>query len=97
MATSSITDNICIKDKQTAENFVRAVEKSKKKNQWLSVADLIEILQAMPQDAKVVVNNDDTWVNGDYIATRDSVEFYEKENIAVIGTNHNTQWEYKNE
>ena len=63
-----------------------------KKNQWLSVADLIEILQTMPQDAKVIVNNDDSFEKGTYYATRDSIELYDDdEKQVIIGTNYNTQ------
>lgn len=65
-----------------------------KKNQWLSVADLIEILQTMPQDAKVIVDNDSMFVNGCYYVTRDSIELYKDdsydEDQVLIGTNHNT-------
>ena len=63
-----------------------------KKNQWLSVADLIEILQTMPQDAKVIVNNDDLFEKGTYYATRDRIELYDDdEKQVIIGTNYNTQ------
>ena len=63
-----------------------------KKNQWLSVADLIAILQTMPQDAKVIVNNDDLFENGTYYATRDSIDLYDDdEKQVIIGTNYNTQ------
>ena len=65
-----------------------------KKNQWLSVADLIEILQTMPQDAKVIVDNNDMFENNCYYATRDCVELYDgggyEENQVMIGSNHNT-------
>ena len=65
-----------------------------KNNQWLSVADLIEILQTMPQDAKVIVNNDNMFVNGCYYVTRDCIELYAddsyEEDQVLIGTNHNT-------
>lgn len=65
-----------------------------KKNQWLSVADLIEILQTMPQDAKVIINNDNIFVNGYYYVTRDSIELYDdngyEEDQVMIGTNYNT-------
>lgn len=64
------------------------------KNQWLSVADLIEILQTMPKDAKVIVNNNDMFVNGCYYVTRDSIELYKdgshEEDQVMIGTNYNT-------
>lgn len=63
------------------------------KNQWLSVADLIEILQTMPKDAKVIVNNNDMFVNGCYYVTRDSIELYKdgshEEDQVMIGTNYN--------
>ena len=64
-----------------------------KNNQWLSVADLIEILQTMPQDAKVIVNNTDMFIEGAYYATRDSIELYDSngEKQVEIGTNYNTQ------
>lgn len=65
-----------------------------KKNQWLSVADLIEILQTMPQDAKVIINNDNMFENGYYYVTRDSIELYDdngyEEDQVMIGTNYNT-------
>ena len=64
-----------------------------KKNQWLTVKDLIEILNTMPQDAKVIVNNYRLFEDGDYYATRDSVELYpdvDGENQVMIGTNHMT-------
>ncbi len=65
-----------------------------KKNQWLTVKDLIEILNTMPQDAKVIINNDNIFENGQYYATRDSVELYDdngyEEDQVMIGTNYNT-------
>lgn len=73
-----------------------------KKNQWLSVSDLIEILQTMPPDAKVIVENNEMFNAGCYYATRDSIELYKEgvdtdssiistENQVLIGTNYNTQ------
>lgn len=64
-----------------------------KKNQWLTVKDLIEILNTMPQGAKVIVNNYSLFKDGDYYATRDSVELYldvEGEQQVMVGTNHMT-------
>lgn len=64
-----------------------------KKNQWLTVKDLIEILNTMPQDAKVIVNNDSLFEDGDYYATRNDIELYpdvEGEQQVMIGTNHMT-------
>lgn len=64
-----------------------------KKNQWLTVKDLIEILNTMPQDAKVIVNNYSLFEDGDYYATRDSVELFPGvlgEDQVMIGTNHMT-------
>lgn len=64
-----------------------------KKNQWLTVKDLIEILNTMPQDAKVIVNNDSLFDDGDYYATRNDIELYpdvEGEDQVMIGTNHMT-------
>jgi hypothetical protein len=66
-----------------------------KKNQWLSVADLIEILQDMPQNAKVILHNTDMYVSG-YYATRDSVELFTYKDAnpeVLIGTNYNTRAE----
>lgn len=73
-----------------------------KKNQWLTVKDLIEILQDMPEDAKVIVENTEMFNEGYYYATRDSIELYKEgidsdtstistENQVLIGTNYNTQ------
>ena len=46
----------------------------------------------MPQDAKVIVNNDNLFENGTYYATRDSIELYDDdEKQVIIGTNYNTQ------
>ena len=67
-----------------------------KKNQWLSVADLMEILQTMPQDAKVIVDNNDLYVNAYYYATRDSIElvsYADGTSEVIIGTNYNTKAE----
>ncbi len=67
-----------------------------KKNQWLSVADLIEILQDMPQNAKVILHNPDMYVTGYYYATRDSVELFTYKDDTpevLIGTNYNTRAE----
>ena len=64
-----------------------------KKNQWLTVKDLIEILDTMPQDAKVIVNNYSLFEDGDYYATRDSIELLPSvlgEDQVMIGTNHMT-------
>ena len=47
-----------------------------KKNQWLTIKDLIEILNTMPPDAKVIVNNDSVFDDGDYYATGDDIELY---------------------
>lgn len=63
------------------------------KNQWLTVRDLIEILNTMPQDAKVIVNNYSLFEDGDYYATRDSIELFSGvlgEDQVMIGTNHMT-------
>lgn len=66
----------------------------KKTNQWLNVSDLIEILKDMPQDAKVVVNNSRTWVDGVYYATRSDIELYDADGYdepqVMIGTNYMT-------
>lgn len=64
-----------------------------KKNQWLTVKDLIDILNSLPKDAMVVVSNDSTYVDGTYYATRDSIHFYncEPEKQVEIGTNYNTR------
>ena len=67
-----------------------------KKNQWLSVADLIEILQDMPQNAKVILHNPDMYVSGYYYATRDSVELFTYKDAnpeVLVGTNYNTRAE----
>lgn len=63
-----------------------------KKNQWLTVGDLIDILSNMPKDAMVVVSNDYMYNPGTYYATRDSIRFYdcEPERQVEIGTNYNT-------
>ena len=64
-----------------------------KKNQWLTVKDLIEILNTMPPDAKVIVNNDSVFDDGDYYATRNDIELYpdvEGEKQVMIGTNYLT-------
>ena len=64
-----------------------------KKNQWLTVKDLIEILNTMPPDAKVIVNNDSVFDDGDYYATRNDIELYpdvEGEQQVMIGTNYLT-------
>lgn len=65
-----------------------------KKNQWLTVKDLIEILNTRPQDAKVIVHNTSMFVDGDYYATRSDIEVYsdvEGETQVMIGTNYLTQ------
>ena len=64
-----------------------------KKNQWLTVKDLIEILNTMPQDAKVIVNNYSLFEDGDYYATRDNIVLYpdiDGENQVMVGTNYLT-------
>lgn len=63
-----------------------------KKNQWLTVKDLIDILEHLPKDAMVVVSNDYMYNEGTYYATRDSIHFYncEPEKQVEIGTNYNT-------
>lgn len=64
-----------------------------KKNQWLKVSDLVEILNTMPQDAMVIVHNSSTFEDGDYYATRDDIELYpdvDGENQVIIGTNYLT-------
>ena len=63
-----------------------------KKNQWLTVKDLIEILNIMPQDAKVIVHNSSMFVDGDYYATRNDIELYSVggEKQVIIGTNYLT-------
>lgn len=63
-----------------------------KKNQWLTVKDLIDILKHLPKDAMVVVSNNCMYNDGTYYATRDSIHFYncEPEKQVEIGTNYNT-------
>ena len=64
----------------------------KSKNQWLTVGDLIDILEKYPKDAKCIVENDESFYNGSYYVTRDSITSYtvEGETQVLIGTNHNT-------
>lgn len=74
------------------------------KRTHLRVKDLIEQLQKMPPEAKVVFINDNIYENGMYYAT--SVELHEddsdelpKEDQVEIGTNYATQaygWECLN-
>ncbi len=63
-----------------------------KKNQYLTVKDLIYILKHLPKDAMIVVSNDPTYNEGTYYATRDSIHFYncEPERQVEIGTNYKT-------
>ena len=64
-----------------------------KKNVWLTVSDLIEILGTMPQDAMVIVHNSSMFEQGDYYATRNDIELYpdvEGEKQVMIGTNYLT-------
>jgi len=64
-----------------------------KKNVWLTVSDLIEILSTMPQDAMVIVHNSSMFEQGDYYATRNDIELYpdvEGEKQVMIGTNYLT-------
>lgn len=63
------------------------------KNKWLTVGDLIEILEIFPQDAKIVVENDGAFEDGVYYATRDEVTFCvaDDEKQVTIGTNYNTK------
>lgn len=64
-----------------------------KKNAWLKVSDLIEILSTMPQDAMVIVHNSSMFDNGDYYATRTDIKLYpdvEGEKQVMIGTNYLT-------
>lgn len=64
-----------------------------KKNQWLKVSDLIEILNTMPQDAAVVVHNSSMFEHGDYYATRNDIELLpdvDGETQVMIGTNYLT-------
>jgi len=64
-----------------------------KKNQWLKVSDLIEILNTMPQDAMVIVHNSSMFEDGDYYATRNDIELFpdvEGEKQVMIGTNYLT-------
>ncbi len=64
-----------------------------KKNQWLKVSDLIEILSTMPQDAMVMVHNSSMFEHGDYYATRNDIELLPDvggETQVMIGTNYLT-------
>jgi len=36
----------------------------------MKVSTLIKKLQRMPQDAEVLIPNDDDWLEGDYVATQ---------------------------
>ena len=50
----------------------------------------------MPQDAKVIVDNNDLYVNAYYYATRDAVElvsYADGTSEVIIGTNYNTKAE----
>ena len=65
-----------------------------KKNQWLTVSDLVEILNTLPQNAKVIVHNTSAFIDGDYYATRSDIEVYsdvDGETQVMIGTNYLTQ------
>lgn len=64
-----------------------------KKNQWLTVKDLIDILSTMPQGAMVIVYNSAMFEEGSYYATRQDIELYsdiDGENQVMIGTNYLT-------
>ena len=51
----------------------------------MTVAELIERLRSYPQDAGIVVENTDVYINGFYIAT--DVEDFDH-NTVLISSNH---------
>lgn len=51
----------------------------------MTVAELIERLRSYPQDAEIVVGNNDLYINGVYYAT--DVEDY-LDNTVLISTDH---------
>jgi hypothetical protein len=51
----------------------------------MTVTELIERLRSYPQDAEIVVGNNDLYINGVYYAT--DVEDY-TENTVLISTDH---------
>jgi hypothetical protein len=51
----------------------------------MTVTELIEKLRSYPQDAEVVVENTDNYINGFYIATE--VEDFDH-NTVLISSNH---------
>ena len=54
----------------------------------MTVKQLINKLKKMPEDATVLVYNDDSYFNGNYKVTSKEVEYFECDNSVIIGTDY---------
>jgi len=54
----------------------------------MTVNQLINKLKKMPEDARVVIENDFMYVKGIYQVVSSEVEYYPEDNIVVVGTDY---------
>ena len=54
----------------------------------MTVKQLINKLQKMPEDATVFVYNDEAYITGSYKVTSKEVEYFDCDNSVVIGTDY---------
>jgi hypothetical protein len=54
----------------------------------MTVKQLINKLQKMPEDATVFVYNTNAYINGSYKVVSSEVEYFDYDNSVVIGTDY---------
>lgn len=54
----------------------------------MTVKQLINKLKNMPEDARVVIENDAMYVNGIYQVVSSEIEYYPEDNIVIVGTDY---------
>ena len=54
----------------------------------MTVKQLIEKLEKMPEDAIVFVENDSLYIDGSYMVTSNEIEYFDCDNTVVIGTDY---------
>lgn len=63
------------------------------KKQWITAKDLKNLLNNLPDDTMICVDNNEMFNNGTYYATQDYIEFFKVEGVnhLIIGTNYFTK------
>ena len=58
------------------------------RNKGMTVKQLINKLQKMPEDATVYVENNNAYINGAYKVVSSEVDYFDNDNTVLIGTDY---------